>query len=592
MSSAPEHSAETGAGAGGGGGGPLGGADPGVLGVIAELQGKLSALGKAHEDKLKRDQAALTERIQQAGAIEQQLAAQRAKLDDEAVKLRERIAAADAEQAKAQELAAAVEGANKQLAQRETGLAQRESVLTRRETEVGERETKLKAAEVQAKDRDRKSQEAAARSAAAHAEAANEAAARASEAVAATERAEAAEAELERLRAELDGSGRTVSEESRALKAQLEATAARADQASAQAEAAKAEAANLRDQLANAKSAAATSQSGDEALLASAVELESRVAGLHEQVAKRDQAIELLRDKLADVTARAGQSQGDGADDGRGPSSAVRRRRLSRYRQLVQNEARKIVAAKDVLSKRQAECESVIAQRAKLVQQAQALAHREAKMHSRRSVVEATAAVCFAMGAVLLVAALSWGAVSQIFPATYIASSVVSAESRGGGREPDLAAWQAYHEALVNDPRLMEEGAERMARRGIESLAKAPALTARLKTDLMLTSDHPGMLRLELRGQGAERTARELETFATALVAMANAARESRADGAGTAQTQPSTSGNEPVKDERFMYTAGFTAGGTGLAAIIGLLAWTQLTRAKRRYEAAGIHDE
>jgi len=40
------------------------------------------------------------------------------------------------------------------------------------------------------------------------------------------------------------------------------------------------------------------------------------------------------------------------------------------------------------------------------------------------------------------------------------------------------------------------------------------------------------------------------------------------------------------------VYAAGFTAGGTGLAAIIGLLAWTQLSRAKRRYEAAGNHGE
>jgi len=599
MSSAPEHPAATGpaglSAAGGEPSGSSGGADPGVLGVIAEMQGKLSALGKAHEERLKRDEAALAERIRHAGALEMRLAAERTKLDNDrqaAAELRERLdaqraaldeqlAAAAADRAKAQELAAAVEGANKDLGQREAGLG-------RREAELAERETKMKAAEAQSKDRERKSQEAAARAAAATAEAANDAAVRAAEAIAATERADAAEAELQRLRTETD---RTLADESRMLRAQLDEAAARADDAQARAQAAQGEAESLREQLAAATAGAARADQASAASLnAGAAELEAKVASMGEQIAKRDQAIDLLRARLSEAGERA-SAQATGPR-GAGSSVQVRRQRLTRYRQLVQNEARKIVAAKNVLAKRQAECEAVIAQRAKLVQQAHALATREAKLGSRRSLVEATAGVCFAVGTVLLVAVLSWGVVSQIFPATYLATAVVSAETRGSGREPDLASWQNYHEQLVSDPRLMEETADRMARRGIESLSNAAQLAARLREDLLVTSDKPGMMRLELRGKGAERTARELETFATALVAVANTARESRADGAASMQSTPAASGTEPVDDQRLVYAAGFTAGGTGLAAIIGLLAWTQLSRAKRRYEAAGVVED
>lgn len=583
MSSAHDQSAETGVGPPGIPGGA--GVDPGVLGVIAELQGKLSALGKAHEEKLKRDEAALAERIKQTEAFEKHLAEERRRLEDDkaamaqlreqleadAAKLDEKRASVESQESQASELASAVERANKDLA---------------------EREARLKAAEAQAKERERKSQESTARAAAATAEAAKEAAARAQEAIAATERAEAAEAELERLRTQQDGAGRKLADEAKALRAQLDATGARAEQAEKKAAAAEADATALRERLAAAaKSASQASQAGDAALAARVAELDKTVTELNEQIAKRDHAIDLLRTKLAEAAAKA-SAQPAGGRSGESPSVTLRRVRLTRYRQLLQNEARKIVAAKNVLSKRQAECESVLAQRAKLVQHAQTLASREAKLGSRRSVVEATAAVCFAAGAVLLVAVLSWGAVSQIFPATYLATAVISAESPKGGREPDLAAWQQYHEQLVNDPRLMEEAAERMARRGIESLSKPPALAQRLKTDLMVTSDKPGMLRLELRGKGSERTARELETFATTLVAMANTGRENRADGAGSMQTQPAASGAEPVADDRLMYTGAFTAGGTGLAAIIGLIAWSQLSRAKRRFEASGIHED
>jgi colicin import membrane protein len=597
MSPAPDQAAATGGEPSAGG---LGAVDPGVLGVIAELQGKLSALGKAHEERLKRDEAALAERIKQTEALETRLGAERRKLDEdlraalelqkhleiEAAKVDERAVAARGEREKAGALASAVEEANTQLAQREAALAQRDR-------DLAEREARLKASEAQAKDRERKNQEGAARAAAAAAEAAKHAAEQASDAVVATEHAEALEAELEKLRAQIAGSEREHAERARALKERLDALSARSSELETRANGASHEAAELRERLAAVSAAGEARVDPDErdALAARAGELQGQISGLGEQVAKRDKAIELLRARLAEAesVARSGDA---GGNAGASTSVALRRKRLRRYRQLVQNEARKIVAAKDVLAKRQAECETVIAQRAKLVQRAQALAQREAKLGSRRSVVEATAGVCFAAGAILLVAVLSWGAVSQIFPATYIASAVVSAEGKGGGREPDLTAWQGYHEQLVTDPRLMEEAADRMGRRGIESLSKAPALAARLKQDLMVTSDKPGMLRLELRGQGAERTARELETFATALVAMANTARESRGDGAGSVQSQTAKAGEEPVKDERFMYTGAFTAGGTGLAAVIGLVAWTQLSRAKRRYEAAGIGEE
>ena len=127
----------------------------------------------------------------------------------------------------------------------------------------------------------------------------------------------------------------------------------------------------------------------------------------------------------------------------------------------------------------------------------------------------------------------------------------------------------------------------RFAARGMPELATPGAVTARFKVggDLTYMTDKAGHLTLELRGQGSERTARELETFALAAVALANARRDSRGDGYPTVITEAAASGNEPIRDDRLLRMATLSLPGLLLAGGIGFGAYRLLAGSKRNFE-------
>lgn len=337
---------------------------------------------------------------------------------------------------------------------------------------------------------------------------------------------------------------------------------------------------------------AAAAKSALEARIASLeTELEHARVGHGENSQQQSEAMTELRDRLALVEQSRSEledqlalSAGVAADAM--SWNARRRERLQTYKTLLQSQARKIVTAKEALQKRQLECEQMLSQRGKLQAALETLKKAEKKMASRSARTGAAATVFCAVASVVLVAALSWAATSQIVPATYLASAVISPDGRGLTLDSaDVESWQVYHEQLAQDAGMIEEAAGRFRQRGIVSLGSAPELRARLAEDMSVQARQDGSLVLELKGKGGEKTARELDTFVTAMASVANASRAGRPDGAATEITQAATVGSDPVEDPRLMYAAGFAGGGVLASALLGLVVWGRLSRSKRRYE-------
>jgi len=304
---------------------------------------------------------------------------------------------------------------------------------------------------------------------------------------------------------------------------------------------------------------------------------EDELGALRERLAQAERVRQELEERLAADAGLAADAMS---------WNARRRERLRRYKALLQIQARKIVTAKEALEKRQAECEQLLAQRTKLQAALERVREAEKTAASNAARTGAALTVFCAFATLALILIMSWAITSHLVPATYIASAVIAPDGRGVSlTEADVESWQRYHEDLARDPGMMEEAASRFRQRGIISLGSAPELSARLSNDLAVQSRTDGSLVLELRGKGAEKTARELDTFVTAMASVANAARTNRPDGAATEIIQPAAAGQEPVEDPRLIYAGGIAGGGTLTATLLGLVVWGRMVRAKRRYE-------
>ncbi len=294
----------------------------------------------------------------------------------------------------------------------------------------------------------------------------------------------------------------------------------------------------------------------------------------HALIAERETAIALLADRL-----RSGESEGPGADNG------LRKRRLARYKMLLGQQSRKLIAAKNALAKRQAECELVLGQRARLAEQAVALEARRAEVEQRAARgTGATIAAC-ACVVVGIVAGLAWTIAGIAAPATYAARAVLAPKDAAGAAIEDVRAWTQAHLALAADPLVYAEAAEHFARRGVEPLATAAGVQERFARDLYAVSDAPGSVSLELRGPGRDRTVRDLETFVSALLARSEAGREMRAGGLAPAVTVQPVAGDEPLSSARLVYAAALSGAGMVLAGAAGVIGYAALARSKQRFE-------
>ncbi len=383
----------------------------------------------------------------------------------------------------------------------------------------------------------------------------------------AEQRADRAERRIGELEAGLEHASRDADARSESLEADADAAASERDQ--------------LREQI-----AAANDRVGElESELESVRETAGDGGNLDEAISKRDEAIRILQTRL-----KAAQQQSPNDEPARpmAPEAVEQRRaRLRRYKRLLHNEATKIIQAQEALRKRRDEADKILAERAKLVKLSHSLKKRQKKLAVSKARTGAIAAVFFLTATVGIVGALSWAISAQVAPGQYVATARIAAETRGRGvDEGDLEAWQSYHEQLINDdPQLIEMAAERMQSRGIEELAAPGDLRARIKQDLYSHSERHGVITLELRGQGPDRTQRELDTYATTLVARANAARAQRGDGIATAIEQPAKPSETPLDSERLQVAGMIMGGGSAAAILFGTVIWSRLSRSKRKFD-------
>ncbi|MGD9690287.1 MAG: hypothetical protein AB7K52_12875 [Phycisphaerales bacterium] len=379
---------------------------------------------------------------------------------------------------------------------------------------------------------------------------------------------------------------------------QLEETHRQRAQAVDQAEQAERHIARLSAELEEARRSVAAAvpapdTSASDALLA---DLQSRLetsehsaARLTRQLAERDETlrevVHRLREAEEQAEARAAEPA-PVADDSAINSVALRRARLARYKRLLAAQSGKIVKARAALQKRAAECEAVLAQRSRLADEAAALAEQRRKIEQRSAKSQAAAVMLYAMLTILAVGGSAWALARQIAPATFAARAEISADGKGRTLLPEeLAGWSSQMTALAQDPQVMAAAAENFARRGFVDLGTTSAVKQRFSS-LYTQSDKPGTMTLEVKGQGAERTARELETFLSALLSVAGTQRESSGIGAATVISKPAAAGSEPLDHLRWAYTGAIAGGGLFLAGLIATMAYRSLSRAKERFES------
>jgi len=551
------------------------GADAGsdVVDLIGTLEQQLA--------QLKRSQTAEREERSRLEALSREIEGRRASLDAQEQSLAERqeeLAARAGEiESRLGEVAereAAVASRDDSVGARESTLSERESAIEQRDQEAAQREERLEkqARELQARRTEIASEAEQLRlEREAVASERSRLAQRAAELESAEQAQQESHSDAEGLRAELDQARAQLAEATHAV-ASIEQDAAKARE---EAEQRQSEIESLRQELETARSSAGASDEQTEAL--------------RQQIEKRNEAIQTLKKRLDDAQAARAELE-DRLEEARssggantlpnGVDASLRLMRLRRYRTLLQEESQKVRRAKDALAERQQECERILQQRMTLSKSKEELEALRRKLQAKAARRRGAGVVVWLALTIMAMGVMSWAVADRVVPATYLASATIAADASGRELTPEQRqAWRQYCLDLTTDPRLMEVAAERMRRRGLVDLASAPDLSDRLASDLDTETTEPGAITLTLRGVGADRTERVLDTYLASLVSVANDAKSRRLDQASTVVAEAPEVEGRPVDDPRPLY-AGIGWGASSLLLILAaLVVWIRAGR-------------
>ncbi|HZW05698.1 MAG TPA: hypothetical protein VFF65_01135, partial [Phycisphaerales bacterium] len=160
--------------------------------------------------------------------------------------------------------------------------------------------------------------------------------------------------------------------------------------------------------------------------------------------------------------------------------SDSRRRRLRRVRELLAQEHRKVLLAKEALGRHKAEADGVLQQRARLSQLAQNLQAAETETIKARAKSGAGSVIVAAVMTLVAVAGISYLAAGVLWPSTYAARATLAAESDGRApTDQQNRVWTQAHERLATDLQVYTLAAERFQQRGMRELATAAAVQDR-----------------------------------------------------------------------------------------------------------------
>jgi len=274
-------------------------------------------------------------------------------------------------------------------------------------------------------------------------------------------------------------------------------------------------------------------------------------------------------------------------------STSLRQRRLKRCRAILREHVAKVRKASEVLAKRFEQCEQVLSQRAQLAAAKRQLDVAGASLARRAASKRAGVLTLCIVLTLAVLGALSWAVVGQAWPGDFEARAEITADGRGRElSEGELDEWRRSLEATLANPQFAETVATRMKQRGYETLGNAGAVRSLLTSSFSHDSPAPGVLTLEVRGPGREKSARTLDIITTALASDANAAREHRADGAVTLIKAPATAGAEPINDQRLPRAGIVLLGSMLLTCGLGFGIWGKLSRAKQEFELGSQIDQ
>lgn len=333
------------------------------------------------------------------------------------------------------------------------------------------------------------------------------------------------------------------------------------------------------------------------------------------EIAKRDRVIELLKGKLDAVSAQCRQLEQQVGDGGGAPGDPQQKAALDALQQKLlakQQEldvvAHKLAAREKALEgkggpkpmspmggggteeEREAlrkESEQLYAQREQLAEIKAALDRKAKKVAARASKGKAANLMLSAVITMAILAALSWYVVGQIAQPVHVASVELAIDPQ----ETDLserqrAAWQDYHEALLDDPQFHELAARRLKQRGYAEFGTPSDVRAMVSDGLItMESSSDGRLTLLYTAAGAERTARVLDTFSGSLSGFANETRDHRFDGAATAVITPAASDPTPIEDPRMNLFAMVFGGACAFALFSAVVIWRRMARDLTQFE-------
>lgn len=311
---------------------------------------------------------------------------------------------------------------------------------------------------------------------------------------------------------------------------------------------------------------------------------------LRNELARRDEAIRTLHARLEKQPA-AGAPGKLGARELQQIES--RRSRLAKYRDVLREKTEKLSRAKATIESRYQQLQkateeikqldeirrTVAAEKISL----QRLERRLEKARARSNAWMLIASFFVTLGVLGLG---SWWAVGQFVKPTYLAHTTIAIDAAGG--EPSAAqieSWQSFHEGLISDPKLLSTAADRMRRRGMDTLGTAGDIDWHLKENLDVTSQRPGEITLTLRGQGGPRTERILGTLATAMVGMSAETRDLRADRAGAAIIEPVKVDAAPIEDPRLAIFGVVFGAAAALTLFASVIAGRKMASSKEEFE-------
>ena len=344
------------------------------------------------------------------------------------------------------------------------------------------------------------------------------------------------------------------------------------------------------DVLAEVEARARAVERAEAALAAREQELNESSAAMARDLREAAEALRLQEQAFA--TRKAGASANAGSGFGDGPTELLvsRRQRLQRIRKTLRDRASKLQRYEAVRDDRAAEAEQVLAQRREISRAATAVQARERKLAAVQARNKTMTASFFVMAGVAILGVMSFAVADHVAPATYAAAAEIEIDGRGRELSADeIEEWQRYMSGLLLDPGLLEIASDRMRKRGLISLARAPELRARLQQDLTSATPAPGRLTVELVGEGSGPTRRALETYVVSLVAQSNATKQQRAGGPGSRVAAAAAILADPLEDGRMTSAAGVGGGGAVGGMLIGSLVYRRLKAQHSRFEQGVI---